>query len=176
MTLAAVKAKIDRWMQDDDLFFAELEKGYRFEKLLLGKLRGEGIPAVHVTDIPRQWERAARRAYLAQYGDIAVPDLDGIHLEVKSRNIRFTCSQDFPYPSVFVDGEGSRGLKAVPEDRIVYVLVSQITGAVVWVPPGTPTTTRRIWDRVRDIPVLIHEVPKSVLRSYEELVDFLRAF
>lgn len=172
----AVKDKIDRWMKDDDLFFAELEKGYRFEKLLLERLRKDGIPAVHVTDIPRQWERAARRAYLAQYGDIAVPDLDGVHLEVKSRNIRFTSPKDFPYPSVFVDGEGSRGLKVVPEDRIIYVLVSQITGAVVWVPPGTPTTTRRIWDRVRDIPVLIHEVPASVMRPYEELVAFLRAF
>lgn len=169
-----VRERVDQWMANDDLFFAELEEGYKWELSLYHRLLRDGVSAVHVTPIPANWPRHERREWLSRYGDIAVPDLDGIHLEVKSRRIRFTSPEDFPYPTVYVDGEGSRRQKIVPDDRVAYVLVSQVTGAVVWVPPGTPTRKRRIWDRVRNIPVLIHEVPREALLAYGELVEYLK--
>jgi hypothetical protein len=95
-------------------------------------------------------------------------------VEIKERDLTFTCPADFPYDTVFVDD--CRGLARESFLHIAYIYVSRATGQWVWLSPldrdesWTETTT---FDRGRqhEVPVLV--APKSHLRPARQLIDLI---
>lgn len=164
--------KIQKWFQNKPLFKRELEQGLYWEDRVAEYLEAWGFSVFRPQTLVEGIEDdESRRAVLSQYGDLIVGGRDGIHIEVKSRRVRFTGPEDYPYPTAYVDTLGSQ--RARGDVKPVYVVVSQLTGGMVWVPRGIALTPRRTWDRVRDIPVVTLEVPKGVLRPFRELRHYL---
>lgn len=54
---------------------------------------------------------------------------NGKILEVKGRNVQFTSVEDFPYPTIFV--EGVSGFNQKDEQPAFYINVSHRTGAII---------------------------------------------
>lgn len=172
-TSERLQRNLERWFSNDDLFLAELAEGKKWERYLAEKLQDMGLP-VFLPDslVPPGATKDEAKAILAPYGDIVIGhDLDGVHLEVKSRRLRFTSPADFPYETAFFDNTGSAALRRYPT---IHVLVSRLTGAAIWVDPQTaPVSKRRVVDRVRGIPVHIWEVHRRHLRPLGDLPKYL---
>ena len=176
MVKAPEEQKVKKWLEEGrEIFGRELAIGLSYEDKVARHLEGWGFPVLRPQTLVEGMEsEEERRDILSRYGDIVVGPsiLDGIHLEVKSRRVHFTSHEDYPYQTVFVDTLGSRRLRTVDP---IYVIVSQHTGAIVWVPRGVNLTPRKVWDRVRDIPVVTLEVHRGHLRPLEELREYLKA-
>lgn len=95
-------------------------------------------------------------------------------VEIKERSLSFTCPEDYPYHTVFVDD--CRGLSREGYRHFAYVYLSKPTGKWVWLSAldrdatWSETTT---FDRGRghEVPVLV--APKSHLRPAEQLIDLV---
>jgi hypothetical protein len=95
-------------------------------------------------------------------------------IEIKERNLKFTCPKDFPFDTVFVDD--LRGLGKESVRPFAYVFLSKITGEWVWVSPLDQDET---WSEtvVRDT-TRGHEMgmlvcPRAHLRPAQQLIDYL---
>jgi hypothetical protein len=97
-----------------------------------------------------------------------------LSVEIKERGLTFTCPEDYPYDTVFVDD--CRGLSREGYGHFAYVYLSKPTGKWVWLSTldrdetWSETTT---FDRGRghEVPVLV--APKSHLRPAEQLIDLI---
>ena len=97
-----------------------------------------------------------------------------LSVEIKERTLSFTCPEDYPYDTVFVDD--CRGLARESFGHFAYVYLSKPTGQWVWLSvldrdeTWTETTT---FDRGRghEVPVLV--APKGHLRPAQQLIDLI---
>lgn len=97
-----------------------------------------------------------------------------LSVEIKERSLSFTCPEDYPYDTVFVDD--CRGLGRENLAHFAYVYVSKPTGKWVWLTPldRDKTWTEEVtFDRGRghEVPVLV--APKAHLRSAASLIELL---
>lgn len=137
----------------------------------------------------RQWVEAQRSAgrcaahgkklviakHCKQKDHVETPDAVALlSIEIKERSLRFTCPEDYPYDTVFVDD--LRGLGRESLSHFAYVYISKPTGKWVWLTPldrdatwGEQTTFDR--GRGHDVPVLV--APKSHLRDADSLISLL---
>jgi hypothetical protein len=103
------------------------------------------------------------------------PDAVGLFaIEIKQRNLDFSCPADFPYPTVFVDD--SRGLARETIRPLCYVFVSQITGHGVWLTTldrDESWKEKTVKDCTRGHLMGMLVAPKGHLRKSEELLQLL---
>lgn len=97
-----------------------------------------------------------------------------LSLEIKERSLEFTCPEDYPYDTVFVDD--LHGLERETLRHFAYVYKSKPTGQWVWLSildRDDTWTHEVVWDRGRghEVPMLC--APKSHLRPASELVQLL---
>jgi hypothetical protein len=106
----------------DPTFLADLRESRTAVGVVADWLVGRGHPViVHPT---------FERPTAAQWRDYTDDgDLDIVHrVEVKRRTFPFTCREDYPYPTVFVDN--ARRFDAKRPTPFAYVLVSEALDAV----------------------------------------------
>ena len=93
---------------------------------------------------------------------------------MKSRRLRFSGPDDFPYESVLVDTVS--GWEAKTHKPAAIVCVSQFTEGMCVIPGSTYALWKKAvrWDRVRRIRDTFYEVPRTELRPVGDLVAWLR--
>lgn len=106
---------------------------------------------------------------------VETPDAVGMFsIEIKERSLSFTCPDDYPYDTVFVDD--MRGLGREHISHLAYVYLSKPTGQWVWLTPldrDENWQERTTFDRGRghSVPVLV--APKAHLRPASSLIELL---
>lgn len=158
-------------MTESDLdFLSRLRSGYTYQEIVVKWLNDAGIPAeIKPLKIRPDAGQAAR---YADNGDIFIPTQDGEFVfEVKSRNIKFTTPEDYPFYTAFIGQV--RHLNSRPFNT---VLVSTKTGSALVVPSKTRKfwTQKMIEDDVRGVTYPIYEVPTKYLRTFEEFKTYLK--
>jgi hypothetical protein len=112
------------WHKNTVLFAAEFAKGYGWQMFLGGICTAHGL---HVETPPfRLREHISERRDFKDEGDLIV---EGYVIEVKSRDLYFTCASDFPYDTIFVDTVRNWAEKKVKS--LAYACASQKTHAVI---------------------------------------------
>ncbi|NBW20213.1 MAG: hypothetical protein EBR82_70815, partial [Caulobacteraceae bacterium] len=149
-------------------FRAALNSGHMAERAWVKAQRDSGRSAAH-----------GKKLLLANHSPIkdhcGTPDAAVLmSVEIKERSLKFTCPEDFPYPTVFVDD--LRGLGREFIHPFAYVFLSSVTGKWVWI---TPLDRDASWEekvvkdntRGHDMGMLV--APKGHLRHADELEKYL---
>jgi len=149
-------------------FQARLEEGKRYESYVCEYLKDHGIDAVCPEDTSQTIQEFTRTNQDVLLGD-------GKVLEVKSRRSTcvFTGPEDFPYDTVFVDT--TRGWERKDVKPFAYVIVSQDTGAMVWIDGSTRDQwgEEKIYDKYLGYPSRTLTADKGLLKPIDELVEIL---
>jgi hypothetical protein len=161
------------WIQNDELFFAELAKGNKWAQFVSDFMSSNEIPAY--TPKGRIRENISEiEEFSVNEKDIMFENMDG-HLEVKSRNLSFgRTMEDYPYETAFVDTLDGWNRKA--EKPLAVILVSQKTSEMLVIPVSTKDSwgTESKYDTVRGIHETWITVHKTHLRPVEELISWLK--
>jgi|OpeIllAssembly_1097287.scaffolds.fasta_scaffold00492_8 hypothetical protein len=162
------------WMENDELFRKELAEGQKYERIVAGWLAEEGISVKVPPQKCRPHVRERHHYGGGKQCDIILVDLDEV-LEVKSRNEEFTCVEDFPYPTIFVDTVWAWERK--PKKPLAVVVVSQLTERGRFV---IPRFTSERWvkvakhDTVRDTDRIWWSAPRDCCVTWERLIARLK--
>jgi len=149
-------------------FRQSLTEGHRAERAWVDDLRLAGRSVAH-------GKKLVIRQHNKNTDHCESPDAVGLFsIEIKERSIAFTCPQDYPYPTVFVDD--LRGLGRETLKHLAYVYRSKPTGAWVWLTPldrDERWVEQAVFDRGRGhvVPTLV--APKACLRPADTLITFL---
>jgi len=149
-------------------FQSALRNGQDAERRWVEELRLQGLAVGHGRKI-------VCKSHCKQTGHVETPDaLALFSVEIKERSLSFTCPEDYPYATVFVDD--CRGLGMEPYKNLIYVYRSKPTGKWVWLTMldrCAEWTEEVTHDRGRghDVPVLV--CPKRFLRSSEQLCGLI---
>ncbi len=157
-------------VKSDEQFRADFEAGRMWETRVCRVLNERGIPA-RLT--PKTYRRTYRdRGAHRDAGDIVLGD--GRVLDVKSKRVRFTRDPDsWPAGEELWLGQPHHWDAADPRP-LAFVLVSQLTGAMLVVPGYTArswTRAERSWRPGTRQPTLI--APTSTLIPFDRLVRHL---
>jgi hypothetical protein len=156
------------WHKNDELFKKELREGYRWQLIVAEYLKSHGLDA-HVPILP------FRKHISENYKFRDVPDIvcKKKIIEVKSRRLKFTNPNDYPYKTVHIDTtDGWDGKKHKPH---AFVYVSTVTGHMM----ALSSTTHKSWtkitvhDRIRDIDVEFYECNIRLWKPINRLVEAL---
>lgn len=101
--------------------------------------------------------------------------VDGNIIEVKSRNLEFSCNSDFPFETVFIDTR--QGYDAKTDKPVLYVCVSQKTGAIITLDVGKSFKhwkVERTWDSVRKINLVAYVCHRDIWMDIDGGVAILR--
>jgi hypothetical protein len=149
-------------------FQSALNSGHRAERAWVDDLRSAGRSAAH-------GRKLVIKGHNKNKDHCETPDaVVLLSLEIKERSISFTCPEDYPYETVFVDD--MHGLAKETLKHFAYIYKSKPTGKWVWITPldrDDQWTEQVVFDRGRkhDVPMLV--APKSCLRSADELTKLL---
>ena len=159
-----------QWRSNDALFLSELHKGYAWQAFVAAFFACNGL-SVHLPDLTVRENVTEVEAWTRGDLDLRV---NGMNVEVKSRNERFTSPETFPYAKPFVDTVA--GYDAKNPKPVAYVFVSQATGCMVALATyrSTHFTIVRKHDRVRDIDESFYVCSRDALRTMDKLVEYLR--
>jgi len=170
-------SKLLNWFENDELFFKECQKGQKWQEYVGNYLKKQGIKvdvaelsfrdnpnvADYSDDEAGRWAVArkkmdtARKEYVNTKDITILPDRV---VEVKSRNLRFTSPDDFPFKTVIIDTFSGYNQKD-PKPRL-YVTVSQKTGAMIatngwdsknWLKQRRFDGIRKIWEVNYECPI-----------------------
>ena len=156
------------WYKNDELFKKELREGHRWQLIVAEHLKIHGL-STHVPILP------FRKSISENYKFRDVPDIvcKKKIIEVKSRRLKFTGPNDYPYRTVHIDTtDGWDGKKNKPH---AFVCVSTITGYMI----ALSSTTCHKWtkvtvhDRIRDIDVEFYECHISLWKPMDCLIEAL---
>lgn len=149
-------------------FKSALTNGHRAERAWVDNLRSAGRSAAH-------GRKLVIKGHNKNKDHCETPDAVALmSVEIKERSISFTCPEDYPYDTVFVDD--LNGLAKERLKHFAYVFVSQPTGQWVWISAldrDDTWTEKDVFDRVRGYSVPTLVAPKSHLRSADELIQLL---
>lgn len=153
-----------RWSENDRLFKQMLREGRRWEEHVKKRIERWGHP-VHLPELSVRASIEEATEYLNQI-DLTIY---GRVFEVKSRKLRFTSPDDFPYDDIMVDTV--RGYMGKDPGPAAYICVSQETGRMICLdcstfPEWKQVSTR---DRVRNIEDSFYEAPRSLWRDERAL-------
>lgn len=149
-------------------FRSALRNGQDAERRWVDDLRTLGRAVCH-------GKKIRVKKHCRKTGHVETPDaLALVSVEVKERSLAFTCPEDYPYDTVFVDD--CRGLGMEPYKNLVYIYRSKPTQKWVWLTMldrNEEWTEEVTFDRGRghEVPVLV--APKRFLRPAEQLVDLI---
>lgn len=117
----------------EERFKTRLRTGTKFEDYVAQKIAEHGFMVDRPVEI-------VNGRFTQEQKDVVV---GGMVLEVKSRKLRFTSPQDFPYSTIIVDG--AWGFDQKDKKPKLYVFVSQITGAMMVL---DVEQTRQFWEKI----------------------------
>lgn len=157
-----------RWSENEQLFLSELKTGRKWEMWFAKLLLEYGITV--------QVPQFAFRKDMSEVPDYADrPDVvaNGKVLEIKSRRLSFTCPEDYPFDSIFVDTQKSWDQKEGKPFAIV--VISQETKGIVVLSnkQSDQWKTETKFDRVRKIRETWYTADKSLCHSFETLLKAL---
>lgn len=120
------------WFENDELFFKELHKGRQYELYIGMLLMNEGfaVKCSPKRDSVKRRNINDRHKFVDQM-DLLVGTFEKspISFEVKSRNLHFTCPDDYPYETAIVSSVDSwKKRKRKPH---VTLLISQKTKKII---------------------------------------------
>lgn len=149
-------------------FSAALSDGHAGESLWVEHMKSHGLSVANgKKHVAKNFDHAVDRT---QHPDAAAV----VRVEIKTRSLKFTCPEDYPYPTAFLANVSK-------EDRdvtqpMIYVLRSGPTGAFVWVmatdEDDTWTRTYKT-DTTRNSRVLMLECPSSCLRHADDIGKYI---
>ena len=149
-------------------FKSALTNGHRAERAWVDDLRSAGRSAAH-------GRKLVIKGHNKNKDHCETPDaVVMMSLEIKERSISFTCPEDYPYDTVFVDD--MHGMAKERLKHFAYVFKSKPTGKWVWISAldrDESWTEVDVWDRGRSHNMRTLVAPKSHLRSAEELLELL---
>jgi hypothetical protein len=153
-------------------YHAAMREGHRYNEIVAMRFRSEGIgcsvPSLELVSTVAEIKRMTDNDK-----DIILDN--GKVIEVKSRNRRFTEDpQSFPFDELMVDTVSGYNAKKVKP--ICYVVVSQITGAMLVIPGHTEQKWRKqkAYDQARghsDTFLLVH---KNSCKTWKALIEHLK--
>lgn len=149
-------------------FRTSLNEGHRAERAWVDTQRASGRAAAH-------GKKLLLKNHCKKNDHCGTPDAAVLmSVEIKERNLKFTCPEDFPYDTVFVDD--TRGLGREFIRPFAYVFLSQVTGKWVWITPldrdsSWKEETVRDGTRGHDMGMLV--APRGHLRAAEELEKYI---
>jgi hypothetical protein len=149
-------------------FHAALRNGHAAERKWVDDARKAGVSVAH-----------GRKLLIKQHNKntdhVESPDAVALlAIEIKERSLSFTCPEDYPYDTVFVDD--LRGLGRETLKNFAYVFLSKPTGQWVWLTVldrDESWTEESVFDRGRmhEVPTLV--CPKRFLRPAKSLMDLI---
>lgn len=153
-------------------FGKALRTGNEYELKVAHRLMKEGF----YCSMPQLIEGSATAEYTTHQKDVIV--LAGGRpavLEVKSRNLRFTGPEDYPFKTVFIDTVSGFDSKAVTPD--VVVIISQQTEAIMIIPVKSTRQhwteeTKYIW--ARGHPETNYAIKPHLTKSLDWFIDKLK--
>lgn len=110
--------------------------------------------------------------------DVSVghPHKFGYHaeVEVKSRNLSFTSSSDYPYESITLCSQASflRKWRSAEKTHRDFLFISRVTGNIVWLPSDSPVTVgHETYDSKRGESYKTVHANKAHLRELSDFVE-----
>lgn len=108
--------------------------------------------------------------------DVSKDKLIWTPLEVKSVNLKFTFPNDYPHLGVLVCSDASwqkkwKGQETTQRD---FLMVSRLTGGIVWLPKGSDTGLTQMTDKTRGETYACRTTHKESLRSFEMFVTHIK--
>lgn len=149
-------------------FAKALTEGHAAERAWVTDMRLHGRSVAH-------GKKLVVRKHDKNKDHVECPDaLALVAVEVKQRTLSFTCPEDYPYDTVFVDD--LRGYQQEAFHNLIYIYVSKPTGQWVWL---TVLDRNDEWQekvtfdtgRGHEVPVLI--APKRFLRPSWQLTELI---
>jgi len=160
------------WFANDELFQKELIKGILWQLYVAERFRQLGCDVDHM-DISLKAGPVTDRERFINSKDLIV---NGQVIEVKSRNQAFTCADDFPFSTLFIDTKD--GFDKKVDKPVLYVCVSQNTGGMCalnvadtykhWV-------VEKTWDSVRKIKLTAYACRKEMWTSIDDAAIILNS-
>lgn len=150
-------------------FLNRKKKGDEIEAYATQKLIDAGVEAHQ----PQMEEGLPTEQYTKFQIDIMANDKI---LEVKGRNVKFTSVEDFPYPTIFVEGTGGFDKKERKPD--FYINVSHQTGDIIALDVAeteSKWTKQQVRDNARGFSFNMYVSETKDWISFEELVRRLKA-
>lgn len=149
-------------------FQSALSSGHRAERRWVDDQRDGGLSVAH-------GKKLVITNHSKTKDHVQTPDAVALlSIEIKERSLTFTCPEDYPYDTVFVDD--LRGLGRETIQNFAYVYISKPTGAWVWLTPidrDDSWQESKTFDRGRrhEVPILV--APKRCLRPASQLTALL---
>lgn len=149
-------------------FNSALERGHWAERAWVDTVRSFGRCAAH-------GKKLVIKNHDKRTGHTDAPDATVmVSLEIKERSFAFTCPEDFPFGSVYVDD--LRGLSMERMKHLAYVYLSKPTGQWVWLcalDRDERWKEEVTYDRARGHEVPVLTAPKSHLRPAAQLMELI---
>lgn len=144
-------------------FDRALAIGHQAERAWVDEQQANGLAVVHTCKVTGATERC-------QSPDAVLM----ARVEIKSRDLRFTGPEDYPYETAFLTN-----VAQADEDLtqpLIYVLMSRPTKCWVWVSAtdrNDEWSVQTVRDNTRDILVTTLVCPRTHLRSSDTLSEFI---
>lgn len=140
-SIPSKRDKSKKFSQDDDFFWAELQKGLLYERLVAKILQDEGISPIQIASDNFQFrENIGEAKKYAKNGKDLI--IKGHNFEVKSRNIGFTSPQSWPRKCLPIHIDTVDSIDSKNFDVVGYIFISQRTGALI----GISMSTKDQWE------------------------------
>jgi hypothetical protein len=100
--------------------------------------------------------------------------VNGKRIEIKSRKEAFTSPESFPYKTAIVDTVKKYDKR--DDKPFAYVMVSRITGAMLWVDATIPENWSIIkkFDKTRKYYDNFYEIPREQMQTMDSLISVLK--
>jgi hypothetical protein len=176
-----------KWLDNHELFYAELKKGIQFQKILAQSLQIQGIEVdspilgkeLDSEDCSKEefdsWMesrkdiKASRKKFGLRDQDLLIGK-SKILCECKSRDIKFIDVDSFPYADIFIDTVSGYEKK---QDKPKYTFcISQKTNAIIFTETDPSQKDKwekkYIFDKKRGIRELNYSAPKALWKNFSE--------
>lgn len=160
-------------LESDEIFLRELKKGYEHQLIVARYLKSKNLKIdVDGLRIRKQKKDIPK---FRDEGDLFFINKNNnkIPIEVKSRNVKFTGINDFPYNDIFVDMKTCWDRKEKYKPCAI-IMISQLTHAMIVV----PVSTKNKWivktkkDTIRDYIREYYLVDKKHLKSIDDFISW----
>ena len=158
------------WFANTKLFQQELIKGVLWQLYVAERFRQLGCDVDHM-DLNIKAGPVTEREKFINSKDLIV---NGNVIEVKSRNQEFSCADDFPFDTLFIDTKD--GFDRKVDKPTLYVCVSQKTGGMCALNVHDTKKhwqVEKTWDTVRKIRLTAYACRKEMWLSMEEAAAYL---
>ncbi len=109
--------------------------------------------------------------------DVSPDNILFIPVEVKSVNLKFTEPNDYPHLGVLVCSDASWQKKWPGQEKTQrdFLMVSRITGGIIWLPKGTETGVTPVVDKTRKESYECRTTHKSALLRLSDFVSTIQS-